>query len=213
MVHLGIIPDGNRRWCIKNNKTKNDLVSHIITQFFSIFNEFIHNPKLKDITELSLYVLSIDNYNRNDDTIEFISNVIELLFSKISSNNMFCQFFNFQIIGDKDLFSKSINNLLTLFETKFKGQFTIHLAFGYDYNKDLFNYGCETLEHYNRTIPQSNIDLVIRSSGEKRLSGFFPTKTLYSELFFIDQLWPDVNSSDIINILHDFYARNRRFGK
>ena len=213
MVHLGIIPDGNRRWCIKNKKNKDFLLIHVIKQFFSILNELVNNPDLKDISELSLYILSIDNYARNDDTIEFVSKVIQLLYSKMSANELFYNTFSIRFIGDREKFSENIINLITQFETNFNGKIKIHLAFGYDYKKDLYNYGHETLENYNRSLPQSDIDLVIRSSGEKRLSGFFPTKTLYSELFFIDKLWPDVNSSDIIDVLKTFAYCERRFGK
>ena len=90
-------------------------------------------------------------------------------------------------------------------------KFTINIAIAYDYNKDLLNFGSNNLPNYNRE--QSNIDVVFRSGGEKRISGFFPTKILYSELFFAKALWPDITLFDLNKIIKKFFHRNRRFGK
>ena len=78
----------------------------------------------------------------------------------------------------------------------------------YNYLNDLT---IEPSQFYKRN--QSNIDIVFRSGGEMRLSGFFPTKVLYSELYFCNKLWPDIKLDDIKDCLLEYYRRNRRFGK
>ena len=81
----------------------------------------------------------------------------------------------------------------------------------YDYNKDIINETTQDNINYNRK--QTNIDMVFRSGGEYRLSGFFPTKTIYSELFFNNKFWPDVSIYDIYNTIIEYQLRERRFGK
>ena len=99
-----------------------------------------------------------------------------------------------------------------MIESNFKnGKYTINLALGYDYNKDILNEKDKDNENYNRI--QTNIDLLFRCGGEKRISGFFPTKILYSELFFIDKLFPDIKLKDLDIIIKKYKERNRRFGK
>ena len=89
--------------------------------------------------------------------------------------------------------------------------FVLNIAIAYDYNKDMINYGKNELENYNRN--QSNIDLVFRSGGEKRISGFFPTKIIYSELFFEKKLWPDITLNHLNIVIKKYFHRNRRYGK
>jgi undecaprenyl diphosphate synthase len=75
----------------------------------------------------------------------------------------------------------------------------------------MINYGNNNITNYNRE--QSNIDILFRSGGEKRISGFFPTKVLYSELFFEKKLWPEITLDDLNRIVKLFKKRERRFGK
>ena len=108
------------------------------------------------------------------------------------------------IIGDIDILSEDIKKELMKYKNNEK-KYVLNIAYAYDYYKDILNEKNKDNENYNRK--QSNIDLIIRSGGEKRLSGFFPTKTIYSELFFIDKLWLDINVYDIIDILIDYKKR------
>ena len=235
MIHIGIIPDGNRRWCKKNNLELKDTIKIWTEKFLNILTELISNidenkkkhqkyKKLKYINEISLYVCSIDNLKRDDETLKcilkFIENINKILFTKteyideISFKKIqyFLTRININIIGDMDLFPNSIQNILNKLKRKNEESvLTINLAIGYNYNNDLLNYKNNDMIHYNRE--QSNIDLLFRSGGEKRISGFFPTKTLYSELFFYNKLWPDITINDFNKIVKKYLKRNRRFGK
>jgi undecaprenyl pyrophosphate synthase len=258
MVHIGIIPDGNRRWCKKNNIDLVNLIDHWINGMLLEFikeiiketntfnsekkqrmsqnlkdlkfkdilfeSEKIINLKneykpLSDITEISLYVSSIDNLSRNDQSVEIgyqfikrfdyiVNNIkqitkfnidpikLKLLLSKIKLN----------IIGDIDKIPDDILAILQKYNNSTINQYVINIAIAYDYHKDI-----KQKENYIRN--QSEIDIVFRSGGEMRLSGFFPTKVLYSELYFCKKLWPDIKLDDIRECLNEFYKRNRRFGK
>lgn len=235
MVHIGIIPDGNRRWCKKNNLDVNDLVKH----WSNIIIENIYNNKkkrmskyLKDITEVSFYVCSIDNINRNDNTKFIIYDFIRLIYNSykdpkklLKEHNIeyseedyqICQEYlkelNYNFIGEIELLPKDIQNIIKELTQNNNPQnkFILNLAIAYDYNKDLLNFERTDFKNYDRK--QSDIDLIFRSGGEYRTSGFFPTKTLYSELFFLKKLWPEITIDDFINVMKKFQKRNRRFGK
>lgn len=210
MIHLGIIPDGNRRY-IKKNPEKN--IINIWDDFFNkILNDYSKYENIKTINEISIYVCSIENIKREDNTKENIIDILNLVLNILSDNKNFINFININFIGDINLLPKDLQKLIEKTKNKFKGEkLKLNLAIVYDYNKDLENYNTNLNKNYNRK--QSNIDLVLRSGQEKRLSGFFPTKTLYSELFFIDKLFPEVTLDDLDLIIQEFNKRNRRFGK
>ena len=210
MIHLGIIPDGNRRY-IKKNPEKN--IINIWDEFFNkILNDYSKYKNLKTINEISIYVCSIENIKREDNTKENIIDILNLVLNILSDNKNFINFININFIGDINLLPKDLQKLIEKTKNRFKGdKLKLNLAIVYDYNKDLENYNTNLNKNYNRK--QSNIDLVLRSGQEKRLSGFFPTKTLYSELFFIDKLFPEITLDDLDLIIQEFNKRNRRFGK
>jgi undecaprenyl pyrophosphate synthase len=210
MIHLGIIPDGNRRY-IKKNPEKN--LINLWDEFFNkILNDYSKYENLKTINEISIYVCSIENIKREDNTKENIIDILNLVLNILNDNKYFINLININFIGDINLLPKDLQKLIEKTKSKFKGdKLKLNLAIVYDYNKDLENYNTNLNKNYNRK--QSNIDLVLRSGQEKRLSGFFPTKTLYSELFFIDKLFPEVTLDDLDLIIQEFNKRNRRFGK
>jgi len=241
MVHLGIIPDGNRRWCKKNEYDLNTLTKHWTHLILSNVNKFIYEDTsylkyLKQVDEISLYVCSIDNINRKDNTPFLIFNLIRKIYDMLKNTEKYFQpeplniinrnkeklknniDFHVNFIGDIELLPQDIRNIITelyeilkVYQNPNAKKFTLNVAIAYDYNKDLVNFGTNQLENYNRE--QSNIDIVFRSGGEKRISGFFPTKILYSELFFAKALWPDITLFDLNKIIKKFFNRNRRFGK
>jgi len=232
MVHIGIIPDGNRRWCKNNNYELEDLTQKWIEFIIKILYQLTNLNNLKEINEIdeineiSIYILSIDNINRNDNTKNIIEKTLNELINIINNEegkyetkyyNDIRQFMKkilenseINVIGNIDILSENIKKELMKYKNNEKN-YVLNIAYAYDYYKDILNEKNKDNENYNRK--QSNIDLIIRSGGEKRLSGFFPTKTIYSELFFIDKLWLDINVYDIIDILIDYKKRNRRFGK
>lgn len=233
MVHLGIIPDGNRRWCKNNSKDYNYLLNHWLNNmiiknicyFLDCKQEY---KELNTITELSLYISSIDNITRDDKTFELGYKLIRLLFiiyhncetifkekyrlelKRLSKN------IKLNIIGDMELLPQDIQNILKYFQNILNNDLNenpciINIAIAYDYKKDLLNEGNNSNNNYKRE--QGEIDIVFRSGSEKRISGFFPTKILYSELYFIDKLFPDITLDDIDNALIYLKTRNRRYGK
>ena len=235
MVHIGIIPDGNRRWCKKNDYEVDTLVQHwseLIINSIKKYSNKKSSKYFKEITEVSFYVCSIDNINRMDKTKYLIYDLIRFIYNIYKDPKKFCKDknieyteedfkkgqellkeLNINYVGDIEVLPKDIQKILkeTLKNNKEGNKYTLNLAIAYDYHKDILNFGRTELKNYNRE--QSDIDLIFRSGGEYRTSGFFPTKTLYSELFFLKKLWPEVTYDDFLGVMKKFYKRNRRFGK
>jgi len=213
-IHIGIIPDGNRRWLKENNKTSDDILKRwkMMEMLFDIdliktkILRLNKNPDLLEyvnkINEISVYVLSIENLKRKDSSLEMVYKFIKKI-SKLDLHDM-----NINIIGKIDLLpfpvKKNIEKIVK--KSNIKGKYTLNIAVSYDPVEDMKNFGIN-----NRK--QTQIDLVIRSGREKRSSGFFPCHTLYSEWYFSDKLWPDMSELDILKSLEYYSKKNRRFGK
>ena len=224
MVHIGIIPDGNRRWYRKNNNEMTAL-HHVWMNFALHIMDTILNmgatkyKHLSDICEISIYICSIDNLNRTDGTNSIIYNFVRRLWNEmkpsLDNNPNIRSLLNqtkINVVGDIEILPMDIKLILQpLLVEKENPLYIVNLALAYDYNKDMINYGVGNIESYNRD--QSNIDMVFRCGGEKRTSGFFPTKTIYSEWVFNDKLWPEVTLCDIDDAIKDYKQRKRRFGK
>lgn len=230
MVHLGIIPDGNRRWCKGNEMSSLDLPNiwgkifkDRIIECIKARNEKSKSSILKKITELSIYVCSIDNVNRSDathkiicDTLFRVCNIFlqpQSVFEKqyLNDVNDLINDIKLNIVGDVSSLPVPLQSTLKRVQEKCNGHFKINLAIVYNYNDDLINFSTNSNPFYVRD--QSEIDIVFRSGGEQRISGFFPTKIIYSELYFTKIRWPDVTLYDIKKCLKYFFKRTRRFGK
>lgn len=198
-IHLGLIPDGNRRWRKKNGGVS---IAEYISHLESLLDTGVEDLP---IASLSLYMLSADNTQRTDDTVNMIESVLEKLLEYE------CDKVKINFVGELDDDSKDagskITNLCKEIESKCTGTFPVYVAIYYSPTADMKKIidGCRVF--------QPNIDLVIRTGGEKRSSGFFPMHTLYSEWVYIDKLFPDITKRDIVAAIDEFSHRKRNFGK
>jgi undecaprenyl pyrophosphate synthase len=211
-IHLGIIPDGNRRWCKKNGKTLDNYAKMIEEIMFGLYNSHqderdVVYDSFFMIGELSVYVLSKDNLKKRDDgTLKFIEMALDIVCSlmRIDSINTRVKL---DFIGDVSALPVVMQRQIELCQRLSRGWFPIHLAVGYDPIEDskaLLKAGMES---------RTPIDMVLRSGGEKRASGFFPLQTLYSEWVYYDELWPEMTAMKFNQSLLEFTRRKRNFGK
>ena len=240
MVHIGIIPDGNRRWCKLNNidYSMNDLQDIWFKIFIKQIRDISCNnyDYLTKIKSLSFYVCSIENIKRKDNTLQYIYNFLEkLIYFYFNYDNMldqllsdeteetikntktFCKGLicelNVHVIGDLEKLPAHIFECIETIMNKNSStkSYNLYLAVAYDFKNDLHNLGTRSNNYYNRE--QSEIDIVIRSGGEYRLSGFFPAHINYAEFFFLKKYWPDITIKTINNVIKEFMTtRQRRFG-
>ena len=208
-IHLGVIPDGNRRWCVANRKGNLDLVQMVRSMYLETMTDrrWTHFEHLRRIGEISVYVLSKDNLTkRNDNTVSMVADLLEFLLADIKDHPVLCTMVSVRFIGCLDLLPLKIREMCAGIEKLTKdGYIRINGAIAYDPIHDV----CEP---HDADTERSPIDLVIRTGGEQRLSGFFPLQTLYSELFFCSKMFPDLGLYDVDQIIAEYGRRNRRFG-
>lgn len=223
MVHVGIIPDGNRRYAEKMGLSKADAYTAGFTTFKHILESVWYGdtPTGNKVTELTVFVCSRDNIiKRSTEDVACIEDNIQKFINyyydteeKILLNEI-C----ITLIGDLSLLSPSLRDQLVPISnnTKNNSRYVLNLAMCYDPIIHL----CNSIDNlyltpktlYQKLIPRTQMDIVIRTGFEKRTSGFFPLHTLYSEWFFIDAYFPELNESSINNIIEEYYNRNRRYG-
>lgn len=221
MVHIGFIPDGNRRWARSKQTDSGALRGHWLRQLCAMLRDWTEGTgrnwaHLAPVNEVSLYVCSVDNVRRTDKTMSaiypFLDESLEALLA--CQNCLTAGGLHVNIVGSVHLLRDETRNIIKRVRDTYSSprpMFTLNMAVAYDYEKDVRNHGGFEDPEYD-TRKMSQLDLIVRTGGNKRTSGFFPTKTYYAELFFLRKYWPDLRVADIANVLKRFRGRQRRFG-
>lgn len=219
-IHVGIIPDGNRRWCCLNNVPLLNLPAMLQKMFEKSVQDVLRGEfnndieLLRNIKEISLYVLSKDNLMKRDgqdDTIEMVREVLKILIAKVENYSL--SSIVFKIVGEIALLPDDIREMcqhickMTELGSRSRDSVVLcSLALAYDPKVD-----CK-IERDIDSMQQSDIDLVIRTGGELRSSGFFPLHTLYSEWIYLPTLFPDMTLGGLNDAIRVYNGRQRRFG-
>ena len=143
---------------------------------------------------------------RDDGTLKFIEMAMDIVCSLMRIDSISDRV-KLDFIGDIESLPLMIRQQVELCKRLSKGWFPIHLAIGYDPIED-----STTLLELGMSS-RTPIDMVVRSGGEKRSSGFFPLQTLYSEWVYYDDLWPEMTAMKFNESLLHFVTRKRNFGK
>lgn len=211
MISVGIIMDGNRRWAKK--KGLSSLEGH--QKGLDNSREIIRATKGTDIGTIILYVFSTENWDRSEKEVSYLMDLIEGFLEKeieeLNKENV-----KVVIIGQKERFSAKIQKLISDVEEKTKNNTGITLAIGLSYGgrADILQAAEKgNIEENLWTKDLQDPDLIIRTGGEKRLSGFLTWDSIYSELFFVDTYWPDFTKEEFLSILDKFKTIEKRKGK
>lgn len=230
--HVAIILDGNRRWAKYHflaNKGAHAIGADKAEQLLT----WIYDLRIKITT---LYVLSIENLERDkkelDDIFELLGLKLEKLYndSRIHERQM-----KIKAIGNIGSLPESIKEILFKLEKETNHYdltfLNIAIAYGgqqelveairkiaYDVDKkelQISDINEQSIDSYLYTshLPQPEPDLILRTSGEKRLSGFLLWQSAYSELVFMDVFWPEFRKIDLMRAIRTFQRRRRRYGK
>ena len=217
--HIAIIMDGNGRWGLKHKKSRNAGHKAGLISLEKIIQESLK----KKIKFLTLYAFSTENWKRPKKEINFLFNLLEdFLTNKVHDLNK--QNIKLKILGSKS-FSKKINALLRKVEKKTSKNTSlqINLALNYGSKIEIIN-ALKNLNKNKKRITEKNLsehlqtkkipdpELLIRTGKTKRLSNFLLWQLAYSELFFIDKLWPDFNEKDFRKIIKKYKLIKRNFG-
>ena len=217
--------DGNARWAKKNNLVKKKGYEKGIEVLRNLIKLCVKN----DIKILTVYALSTENTKRKD--INILYKLIRK-FIKDYDNDEENRFkdLKFNLIGNRKTISKDILNFFQNLE-KEKNDYKLifNLAFNYGSWDELKNCINNIINIYSKNNEKVEIneneiknnlftgniedpDLLIRTGGEKRLSNFLLLQLKYSELFFLDILWPDFSENHLNNVLDEYKKRKRRYG-
>ena len=216
--HLGFIVDGNRRWArerglptLEGHRRGIELVANIA--------EECHKQGVKIV---SFYVFSTENWNRSKEEVEYLMDLVEKCLKKFIKR---CLKTNTKIaiLGTKERLSDRLKEAMKEAEEKTREckENILGLCFNYGGKQEIVDAankieGEVTIEKleanlYHPEVPA--LDMVIRTSGERRISGFMLWRMAYSEMLFLDKKWPDMAREDVGLILREFAGRQRRFGK
>jgi tritrans,polycis-undecaprenyl-diphosphate synthase [geranylgeranyl-diphosphate specific] len=232
-AHIGIIPDGNRRYAKKLLKSPWKGHESGIDKFTD-FLEWCSDAGVKNTT---FYVLSLENLeNRPKNELKYLFSLAEKNMEDIISNRKNSIHRNevkINFIGIRRLLPANIQKLMATVEkvTENYKKHTLNLAMAYGGRQEIneaarrlafdvkagrllpgsVNEG--TMRSYLMTNGSGDPDMIIRTGGEKRLSNFLTYQSVYSELIFSDKLWPEFGKKDFEATLKEFQARKRNFGK
>ena len=214
--HVAFIMDGNGRWGLKKKRGRNyghlkgvETVKKVVTSAI----------KLK-IPIVTFYVFSSENWKRPKTEISFLFKLIKQYFSQ-EIENVLSQGIKIKIFGDEKKLPLDLRKILKkiIKLTKKNKKITVNLAINYGSKQEILNSAKKTkninFKNFEKNLYTQNMpdpDILIRTGGHKRLSNFMLWQLAYSELFFLDKLWPDFNQKDLKNILKSFKKSKRNFG-
>ena len=219
--HVAIIMDGNGRWGLKKNRSRNYGHQHGIKTVETV----IKSSLIKKIPYLTLYTFSTENWKRPDSEINFLFDLIRNSLKKKMSQ-IIKQGIKINTLGKKKGLPKDIVDIVKLIEKKTvkNKKITLNLAFNYGSKEEIIN-ACKKLvlkkikpinvksfekQLYTKNLPDPQI--LIRTGGTKRLSNFLLWQLAYTEIFFVEKLWPDFNENDFNKIVNQYYKIKRNFG-
>ncbi len=223
-VHLGIILDGNRRWAKSQNLPTFEGHRIGYNNLKSITKYIID----RGVSYVSAYIFSTENWNRTKGEIKYLMGLILNILTKDIDE---LDRMNVRVLwlGSTDRLSDKIIKAIKSAEEKTKDNTsgTLCLCFNYgghqeivDAVKNIVNKGIPADQINKQLLEQSlyapdipAVDMIIRTSGEHRTSGFMLYRSAYSELYFTNKYWPEITYSDIDDALIDYAKRGRRFGK
>lgn len=226
-VHIGVIMDGNGRWAKKRGLPRSaghsagaDTLKKIVTE--------CNKMGIKYIT---VYAFSTENWKRPKEEVDYLMNLL-MSYLKDAENTLAGENVVIKAIGSRKELSDELCRQIEKTEnfTKNNDGIIMNIALNYGAREEIVkavreisesvaggeiapdNISSDMISEHLYTKNQPDPDLIIRTSGEERLSNFMLWQIAYSELWFTEKLWPDFSISDLHRAILDFQIRNRRYG-
>ena len=226
--HVAVIMDGNGRWARKKGKPR--IFGH--KNGVKAVKETIEAAGKSGVKALTLFAFSTENWNRPKAEVKTLMSLL-LSSLKSESKELIENNIKLQVIGNHENLPKSVLNGLekVIEKTKNNDALTLTIALSYGSREEIVNafkniskkvvnkkISIEEIDEniinshlYTFTLP--DVDLMIRTSGEKRISNFLLWQIAYAELHFTNVLWPDFTKDDFYTAILDYQNRERRYGK
>ena len=220
--HLGIIIDGNRRWA--EEKGLSAFEGH--KEGLETVKKTVTWCKERGIKILTLFVFSTENWKRPKKEVGYLMKLLKQAFSKKNVQQIYKEEIKVRVIGQREGLVKSLQKSIKEVERLTKNNQKMILNFALSYGgraeivqafKNIIKKKIPLKEITEDVVSQnlwtSDLDLIIRTGKEQRISNFLIWQGAYSELYFSKKYWPDFTEKDLDTILRDFARRQRRFGK
>ena len=224
LKNIAIIMDGNGRWAKKNNLQIKEGHARGVSALKEIVKESVN----QNIESLTVYAFSTENWKRPKSEVKAINN---LIVNSINNelDELIEQKVKVRFFGDYSNFGKKTYEKIKFAEEKSfsnKPKLRLNIALGYGGKMDIINIAREVSrlkikasDINERTInelsqvPESSIDLLIRTGGDTRISNFLLYQIAYSEIHFVRKLWPDYSKKDFKRNINKYFNSERRFGE
>ena len=231
LEHIAIILDGNRRWASENEL--NPWLGH--KKGAETVEQLLDWCEKLDVKCVTLYTFSTENFRRSPQEIAEIMKIAEEKFRKLlTDERIHRDKVHVKVIGRVNLLPESLKQLIVDVEktTEDYDNRFLNFAFAYGGRAEIVDAAKMIAEKvkdgelklkdvdesmfekylYTAHMPKQEPDLIIRTSGEERLSGFLLWQSAYSELAFLDVYWPDFRLIDLLRAIRTFQTRKRRYG-
>lgn len=226
--HIAIIMDGNRRWA-KSHNLDTKLCHKKGAEVLETISRYCNKIGLEYLT---VYAFSTENWKRTKEEVGAIMLILQMYLDRFLKTADLDNI-KLRILGDIDGVPEELRKKMIQMEERTKDNtgLNLNIAFNYggraeivratqriaqdvlDGKMEIKDINEETISNNLYTCGQSDPDLVIRTSGELRMSNFLPWQITYSEFLFLDKYWPDFTSEDIDNAINEYNNRHRRIGK
>lgn len=213
--HIGFIMDGNGRWAVAHGMSRSEGYAHGLMALYKVAKRCSE----RGVEAVSVYALSTENLLRPEEELNAIFKVVEKFNYNHDGDYKISYMGDFNSLDDK--LALSIEHVED--KTRDNKGMWLNIAFNYGARWDILHAAKVCYDHgeflddtFEKHLSSSHLpplDLIVRSGGEKRLSNFMLYEAAYSELAFLDKLWPDMDESDVDFVLDDFDKRQRKFGK
>ena len=217
--HVAFIMDGNGRWGLKKNRSRN--YGHLAG--VKTIEKIVEASILLKVPIISFYVFSSENWKRPKSEINYLFNLISIYFKK-EVNNVIKNKIRINIFGRLKNLPLKIKKILkeAIKKTKKNNKLIVNLAINYGSKNEIID-AVKKIKSYSEKISEEKInknlyfnlpfpDILVRTGGQKRLSNFMLWQLAYAEIFFLDKLWPDFSKSDLSNIIKKYYKIKRNYG-
>ena len=224
LKNIAIIMDGNGRWAKKNNLQIKEGHARGVSALKEIVKESVN----QNIESLTVYAFSTENWKRPKSEVKAINN---LIVNSINNelDELIEQKVKVRFFGDYTNFGKKTYEKIKFAEEKSfsnKPKLRLNVALGYGGKMDIINIAREvsrlkikasdindhTINELSQ-VPESSIDLLIRTGGDTRISNFLLYQIAYSEIHFVRKLWPDYSKQDFKRNINKYFNSERRFGE
>lgn len=221
LTHLGIIADGNRRWA--KSQGLPTIEGH--KKGLERIEELVGAASEAGIKYITFYTFSTENWGRSTEEVSYIMKLAEsriLKFAeKLAKKNG-----RLLVLGSRDKISPSLLSCIDKAEeiTSECTGITVGLCFNYGGEREIVDAANAAMKDAGEITPETirahlyhpevpDLDMVVRTSGEERISGFMLWRASYAEFYFMDKYFPEMSGADITEILTEYDKRERRFGK